>query len=197
MICFRGRYLGSMGRHLQQAVNTIRKWATRNKFRFAAIKCSSECLNKGGNRNTSLMLYQATVYSNTNALCMAQHQIQNYDKWKANGSRLVFAAFSLQHLHRGQRSSFMGTSVEVIHAFLSVIPALTIQHIIFCMNWAKPQAIYMPQAKWKRRYDPLPRPVPRSGLKIRAIIAEIGISVLLEDTWLSSFWETRIWSNET
>ena len=38
-ICFRGRSLDTIERHLQQAVNAIQEWATRNGFRFAAHKC--------------------------------------------------------------------------------------------------------------------------------------------------------------
>ena len=38
-ICFRGRSLDTIERHLQQAVNAIQEWATRNDFRFAAHKC--------------------------------------------------------------------------------------------------------------------------------------------------------------
>ena len=38
-ICFRGRSLDTIERHLQQAVNVIQEWATRNDFRFAAHKC--------------------------------------------------------------------------------------------------------------------------------------------------------------
>ena len=38
-ICFRGRSLDTIERHLQQAVNGIQEWATRNGFRFAAHKC--------------------------------------------------------------------------------------------------------------------------------------------------------------
>ena len=36
---FRGRSLDTIERHLQQAVNAIQEWATRNGFRFAAHKC--------------------------------------------------------------------------------------------------------------------------------------------------------------
>ena len=38
-ICFRGRSLDTIERHLQQAVNAIQEWAKRNVFRFAAHKC--------------------------------------------------------------------------------------------------------------------------------------------------------------
>ena len=38
-ICFRGRSLDTIARHLQQAVNAIQEWATKNGFRFAAHKC--------------------------------------------------------------------------------------------------------------------------------------------------------------
>ena len=38
-ICFQGRSLDTIERHLQQAVNAIEEWATRNGFRFAAHKC--------------------------------------------------------------------------------------------------------------------------------------------------------------
>ena len=38
-ICFRGRSLDTIERHLQQAVNAIEEWATRNGFRLAAHKC--------------------------------------------------------------------------------------------------------------------------------------------------------------
>ena len=38
VICFRGRSLDTIEIHLQQAVNTIQEWATRNGFRFAAHK---------------------------------------------------------------------------------------------------------------------------------------------------------------
>ena len=38
-ICFRGRSLDTIERHLQQAVNAIQEWATRNGFGFAAHKC--------------------------------------------------------------------------------------------------------------------------------------------------------------
>ena len=38
-ICFSGRSLDPIERHLQQAVNAIQEWATRNGFRFAAHKC--------------------------------------------------------------------------------------------------------------------------------------------------------------
>ena len=38
-ICFCGRSLNTIERHLQQAVNAIQEWATRNGFRFAAHKC--------------------------------------------------------------------------------------------------------------------------------------------------------------
>ena len=38
-ICFRGRSLDTIERHLQQAVNAIQEWATSNGFRFAAHKC--------------------------------------------------------------------------------------------------------------------------------------------------------------
>ena len=38
-ICFRGRSLDTIERHLQQAVNAKEEWATRNGFRFAAHKC--------------------------------------------------------------------------------------------------------------------------------------------------------------
>ena len=37
--CFRGRSLDTIERHLQQAMNAIEEWATRNGFRFAAHKC--------------------------------------------------------------------------------------------------------------------------------------------------------------
>ena len=37
-ICVRGRSLDTIKRHLQQAVNAIQEWATRNSFRFAARK---------------------------------------------------------------------------------------------------------------------------------------------------------------
>ena len=39
VICFRGRSLDTIERHLQQAVNAIQEWATRNGCRFAAHKC--------------------------------------------------------------------------------------------------------------------------------------------------------------
>ena len=38
-IRFRGRSLDTIERHLQQAVNVIKEWATRNGFKFAAHKC--------------------------------------------------------------------------------------------------------------------------------------------------------------
>ena len=38
-ICVRGRSLDTIERHLQQVVNAIQEWATRNGFRFAAHKC--------------------------------------------------------------------------------------------------------------------------------------------------------------
>ena len=38
-ICFRGRSLDTIEIHLQQGVNAIQEWATRNGFRFAAHKC--------------------------------------------------------------------------------------------------------------------------------------------------------------
>ena len=38
-ICFRGRSLDTIEKHLQQAVNAIQEWATRNGFRFVAHKC--------------------------------------------------------------------------------------------------------------------------------------------------------------
>ena len=38
-ICFWGRSLDTIKIHLQQAVNAIQEWATRNGFRFAAHKC--------------------------------------------------------------------------------------------------------------------------------------------------------------
>ena len=38
-ICFYGRSLDTMERHLQQSVNAIQEGATRNGFRFAAHKC--------------------------------------------------------------------------------------------------------------------------------------------------------------
>ena len=39
VICFRGRSLDTIERHLQKAVNAIQEWATRYGFRFAAHKC--------------------------------------------------------------------------------------------------------------------------------------------------------------
>ena len=39
LICFHGRSLDTLERHLQQTVNAIREWATRNGLRFAAHKC--------------------------------------------------------------------------------------------------------------------------------------------------------------
>ena len=38
-ICFQWRSLDSIERHLQQAVNVIQEWATRNGFRFVAHTC--------------------------------------------------------------------------------------------------------------------------------------------------------------
>ena len=38
-ICFRGRSLDTIVRHLQQAVNAIQEWVTRNGFKFAGQKC--------------------------------------------------------------------------------------------------------------------------------------------------------------
>ena len=38
-ICFRGRSLDTIERHLQQAINSIQEWATCNGFRFTAPKC--------------------------------------------------------------------------------------------------------------------------------------------------------------
>ena len=38
-VCFRGHSLNTIERHLQQAVNAIQEWATRNGFKFAAQKC--------------------------------------------------------------------------------------------------------------------------------------------------------------
>ena len=38
-ICSCGRSLDTIERHLQQSVNAIQEWATRNGFRFAAHKC--------------------------------------------------------------------------------------------------------------------------------------------------------------
>ena len=38
-ICFRGHSHDTIERQLQQAVNAIQEWATRNGFRFAAHKC--------------------------------------------------------------------------------------------------------------------------------------------------------------
>ena len=38
-ICFVGRSLDTIERHLQQAVNAIQEWATRNGFKFTAQKC--------------------------------------------------------------------------------------------------------------------------------------------------------------
>ena len=38
-ICSRGRSLDTIKRHLEQAVNAMQEWATRNGFRFAARKC--------------------------------------------------------------------------------------------------------------------------------------------------------------
>ena len=38
-IYFRGRSLDTIERHLQQAVNAIQEWATRNGFRFAVHTC--------------------------------------------------------------------------------------------------------------------------------------------------------------
>ena len=42
-ICFRGRSLDTIERHLQQAVNAIQEWATRNGFRFAAQSRTFHC----------------------------------------------------------------------------------------------------------------------------------------------------------
>ena len=39
VICFRGRFLDTIERHLQQGVHAIQEWATRDGFRFAAHKC--------------------------------------------------------------------------------------------------------------------------------------------------------------
>ena len=39
VVCFRGCSLDTIRRHLQQAVNAIQEWATKNGFRFAAHKC--------------------------------------------------------------------------------------------------------------------------------------------------------------
>ena len=39
VICFRGRSLDTIERHLQQAVDAIQECATRNGFKFAAQKC--------------------------------------------------------------------------------------------------------------------------------------------------------------
>ena len=39
VICFRGRSLDTIERHLQQAGNAMQEWATKNRFRFAAHKC--------------------------------------------------------------------------------------------------------------------------------------------------------------
>ena len=38
-VCFRGRSLDTIERHLQQAVNAIQEWATRNGFSVVAHKC--------------------------------------------------------------------------------------------------------------------------------------------------------------
>ena len=40
-VCFRGRSLDTIERHLQQTVNAIQGWATRNGFKFAAHKMQS------------------------------------------------------------------------------------------------------------------------------------------------------------
>ena len=64
-ICFCGHSLDTIERHLQQAVNAIQEWATRNGFRFAAHKCKVihfTAPHSKVQRNTPLPVEESTKF---------------------------------------------------------------------------------------------------------------------------------------
>ena len=206
-ICFRGRSLDTIERHLQQAINVIQEWATRNGFRFAAHKCkvvhftaprykaqrppnnqdqwhtpASWGINKipwavvgfapllqrahqctkdsvqggsqshpscctlevgRGQRHTADAVPDHCSFQARLWMYCVWHSIQYQFRttwqhpqcWAKTGTPGILHQPSLQYVHGGQRSSFGGTSVEVVHELISENSCLHWQPSTSCTTW--------------------------------------------------------------
>ena len=63
---------------------------------------------------------------------------QHPQRWAKTGTRGILHKPSLQYVHRGQRSSFGGTSVEVVHELLPENSCLHWQPSTSCTTWIWP-----------------------------------------------------------
>ena len=63
---------------------------------------------------------------------------QHPQRWAKTGTRGMLHQPSLQYVHGGQRSSFGGTSVEVVHELLSENSCLHWQPSTSCTTWIWP-----------------------------------------------------------
>ena len=107
---------------------------------------------------------------------------------------------SVQPVHRGQRSSFGGTSVKAVHALLCENSCLHWQSGTSCPAWIRPNhyRFICSQAKWKRRHDPTPGPSHWSQSRRSHDLCrdQCRIGLPPEDTQLSTR-NAWLWSQET
>ena len=104
-------------------------------------------LKWGGDRDTLLMLYRSIVRSKLDYGCIvygtaSNTNLRQLDSIHNAGLRLALGSIlhqpSLQYVHEGQRSSFGGTSVEVVHELLSENSCLHWQPSTTCTIWIWP-----------------------------------------------------------
>ena len=159
-ICFRGRSLDTIERHLQQAVNAIQEWATRNGFRFADHKCkvvhftaprykaqrppyNQDQWHTPGSWGINKIPWAVVGFA---PLLQRAHQCTKDSVQEGSqsnpsgctGTRGILHQPSLQYVHGGQRSSFGGTSVEVAHELLSENSCLHWQPSTSWTTWIWP-----------------------------------------------------------
>ena len=62
-ICFRSKNMRTIERHLQQCLNRIEDWATRNGFKFSKSKtqCVHFCQQRNTHNNPALYIYGSQI----------------------------------------------------------------------------------------------------------------------------------------
>ena len=127
-------------------------------------------LKWGGDRDTLLMLYRAIVHSKFDYGCIvygtaSNTNLRQLDSVHNSGLRLASGAFCTSPV-----SSLYTETNEApleerrlklsMHYYIKLVTALTVRHIMPCMNSTEPSEIYMLQGQIEEEAWPDPRPLP-------------------------------------
>ena len=99
-------------------------------------RCQVECQYQGP--VILLLVCQQLRYPQSHSGWGSSRILQHPQRWAKTGTRGILHQPSLQYVHGGQRSSFGGTSVEVVHELLPENSCLHWQSSTSCTTWIWP-----------------------------------------------------------